>query len=249
MLIFSGQVRDVAERMEKDTQHLEFLISQHVDGSLDAMGKKTLEQELLQDPDARKLYQSHRDVQDVLDDWGSRIPLINWDEFDQKLTVRLEKETVGSEQKKTRWGWVKPTAAAAALLLAASLGYGWHAYSATPAAPVTIANGNSAPVTPLQTVRLEDMQAAGRGSSAQFRVEDGPAGTIGETGLASNVSVGAPGDIAADQSLEDAVSRGLSNLSTAMDPNRRPGAVSAVVGFENPKSEDHFEGEAPPPLP
>ena len=38
--------------MKTDTQHLEYLISQYVDGCLDAANKKSLEQRLLNDPSA-----------------------------------------------------------------------------------------------------------------------------------------------------------------------------------------------------
>src|SRR5690242_6361754 len=106
--------------MKSDTQHLDFLISQYVDGTLEGSGRKSMEQKLLTDPEARKLYADHREVQDLLDDWGNRIPLINWEDFDQKLAGRLERETVGGN---TRWlfrRWMRPVAAAAALFIAAS---------------------------------------------------------------------------------------------------------------------------------
>src|SRR5271170_6512852 len=115
--------------MKTDTQHLDYLISQYVDGCLDAASKKSLEQRLLNDPDARLLYKEQHDVQEILDDWGNRIPLINWDEFDQKLARRLENETVGGQRVSLFRRWGKPLSIAAALFVAASLGYGWHAWS------------------------------------------------------------------------------------------------------------------------
>ena len=52
--------------MNSDTQHLDFLISQYVDGCLDGAGKKSVEQKLMTDPAARELYREHREVQDLL---------------------------------------------------------------------------------------------------------------------------------------------------------------------------------------
>jgi hypothetical protein len=117
--------------MKSDTQHLDFLISQYVDGSLDPSSKKSLEQTMLANPQARGLYKEHRDVQDTLDDWGNRIPLIDWDSFDKKLADRLEQETVGSERPSIFRRWARPMAAAAALFVAASVGYTWHAWTST----------------------------------------------------------------------------------------------------------------------
>src|SRR5882757_5145217 len=97
------------EAMKSDNQHLDFLISQYVDGCLDATSKKSLEQRMVVDPQARTMLAEHREVQDLLDDWGNRIPWINWDQFDQKLATRLEKETVGGP-KATFWHkWSKVT--------------------------------------------------------------------------------------------------------------------------------------------
>ena len=46
---------------QADNQHLDFLISQYVDGTLEGSGKKSVEQKLLTDPGARCLYAEHRE--------------------------------------------------------------------------------------------------------------------------------------------------------------------------------------------
>src|SRR5690349_2061238 len=120
--------------MKSDNQHLEFLISQYVDGCLEGANKKTVEQHLLTDLAARDLYSEHRDVQDLLDDWGNRIPLIDWDRFDQTVATRLEKEGSAGSPGTVRH-WLRPVAAAAALLLAGGLGYLWHGWSGPLASP------------------------------------------------------------------------------------------------------------------
>src|ERR1044071_4953219 len=99
--------------METDNQHLDFLISQYVDGCLEGAGKKSVEQKMLTDPAARGLYSEHRETQDLLDDWGNRIPLIHWDDFDKQLAARLEHEEVGGDRKHGWRRWMKPMAAAA----------------------------------------------------------------------------------------------------------------------------------------
>ena len=53
--------------MKPDNQHLDFLISQYVDGCLEGAGKKSVEQQMLNDPAARQLYSEHREVQDLLE--------------------------------------------------------------------------------------------------------------------------------------------------------------------------------------
>lgn len=240
--------------MPHDSQHLDFLISQHVDGSLDLAGRKSVEQRLLTDPDARKLYQEHREVQDVLDDLGSRIPLINWDDFDKQLAVRLETETVGATPRRTP-GWWKPAAAAAALFIAAWAGYGWHGMSASVSQPAPVANAASADTdSHVASVKIDDGRSAPIPSSARFRVDDSPMAlnSPGNDPLASNVKVNPPSDVAAAEALRDAVMSGLSNLSNVAGIDSKPGSASAMNGFEKPSHHPEdapVEPDATPPLP
>ncbi len=108
-----------------DNQHLDFLISQYVDGSLDAAGRKYIETQIANDPGSRQLLKDHRDVQDLLDDYASRLPMIDWNGFDAQLAVRLEK-TQSQSKSNSHWRWIKPAAIAASVMLAAVLGYQWH---------------------------------------------------------------------------------------------------------------------------
>ncbi len=116
--------------MTKDTQHLDFLISQYVDQTLDATTRRTIEQQIAADPIAAVLYKDHCEVQDVLEDWGNRLPMINWDEFDGVLAARLEKEVpqTGEPVSPLR-RWSRVLAAAAALFVAGTIGYTWHAFT------------------------------------------------------------------------------------------------------------------------
>jgi hypothetical protein len=142
--------------MKSDTQHLEFLISQYVDGTLDAASRKSIEQQLLTDPVARKLYQEHQETQDVLDDFGSRLPMINWSEFEATLGERLEKEA-GGGRSKIKWRkWIMPASIAAGLMIAVGggffFGYVIRAMEAPAGGPPIIVN--PAPVTPSRDVEF-----------------------------------------------------------------------------------------------
>jgi hypothetical protein len=82
-------------------------------------------------------------MQDVLDDWGNRLPMIDWDAFDRQLASRLEKEPVATATPVTRLHrWGRILAAAAALFVAATLGYTYHAMT------VPTSHGDVAKVTP-----------------------------------------------------------------------------------------------------
>ncbi len=167
--------------MENDHQHLDFLISQYVDGTLDAANRKRLEQQFAASAEARALLQAHREAQDLLDEYGSRIPLIDWDEFDRTLAQRLEDETLAAQRGAALHRWMRPLAVAAALFVAAGIGYAWHAWSGAftagnPAAPLVAAPR----VIPVNTVRIVDRPQNGpvRGSVTIESPADEP-GTSG----------------------------------------------------------------------
>jgi len=142
--------------MKNDTQHLDFLISQYVDQTLDANNRKHIEQQIAANPVAAALYKEHMEMQDVLDDWGNRLPLINWDEFDRTLAARLDRQAAIVTAPVSPFGqFHRILAIAAALLVAALLGYSWHAYTttSTPVASVS-QNPPAAPVAPLHVVTI-----------------------------------------------------------------------------------------------
>lgn len=230
--------------MKTDTQHLDYLLSQYVDGCLDGPNRKSLEQRLVIDPATRALYQEHRDVQDVLDDWGNRIPLINWDEFDQQLARRLGNETVGGQTISIFRRWVRPLSIAAGLAIAASLGYGWHAWS--------MGSGqNNVPVVvnpaspPSQAFAVEDAFSPGQGSIAKVRVDETP--DVKSTAVASNeVNVTAPGNVEAADSLRESVSMGLPSVrQTVQGASGDASSAHVAVSFP-PVKKDEKDGPAFP---
>jgi hypothetical protein len=199
--------------MKTDTQHLDYLFSQYVDGCVDAASRKSLEQKLVMEPKARELYQDHREVQELLDDWGNRIPLINWDEFDQKLAKRLENENVGGQRTSLFRQWLKPLSIAASLALAVSLGYGWHAWSTpTQITPINIAvHPIAAPARPFSVEEF----TPGQGSIAKVSIDEG----VLSQPLANNdVNVTAPGNVEAADSLKESLTMSLPSLEKSANP-------------------------------
>jgi hypothetical protein len=197
--------------MKPDSQHLDFLISQYVDGCLEGANKKSVEQQLLTDPPARKLYEEHREVQDLLDDWGNRIPLINWDEFDQKLAFRLAQETVGASPYSRFRRWSKPLAAAAALIIAAMVGYGVNGMLShkSPVGPIA---HDPVPENSVSRVNLVDGRRTTQPSRTTIAVAE--PGVASEAPRPKNtVVMHAPNSVEARDALADSVHMGMGDLS------------------------------------
>jgi len=214
--------------MPVENQHLDFLISQYVDGSLEGASRKSVEQKLLTDPEARKLYAGHREVQDILDDFGSRIPLINWDEFGEKLAARLEAEAREQQRGSIFRQRMKSVAAAAALLIAAALGYAWHALSnqTVQQAPVNLAMTQGVS-PPRRDLMIPERNGVTNASPAAAKAEASggtdPAGGIGES-----IGTGASADQVAYQALALSVQYGLGNLPRGAVPEATPARGTAV---------------------
>jgi hypothetical protein len=197
---------------QADNQHLDFLISQYVDGTLEGTGKKSVEQKMLLDPAARALYAEHRETQDLLDDWGNRLPLINWNEFDATLATRLDEQAREQERASIFRRRMKPIAAAAALLLAASLGYGWHALShrgTAGAVPGGMVQVPSTPDARPRTMAQYPESTSTRAEYAWSGVADQPAGFS----AAPEAVVMMPENATALRSLQDSIASGLKNVS------------------------------------
>ncbi|MCL2647868.1 MAG: hypothetical protein FWD61_12785 [Phycisphaerales bacterium] len=224
-----------------DTQHLDYLISQYVDGCLDAASKKSLEQTLVNDPQARQLYKDQREVQDMLDDWGNRIPMIHWDEFDKRLAARLEHETVGARRVSMFRRWAGPLSIAACLFLAASIGYAWHAWSNPVVSPTNTSIAiSSAPVTPQSSIHLDDTLVSRRPSFRGISIDE-PNAFATPSALRTDVEITSPDDEAAATSMRDAIRYGLG------DDVKRPGSVTAFNGAppSSPKDKEKEKSSIP----
>jgi len=234
--------------MKNDTQHLDFLISQYVDGCLEGTSKKSVEQKMLADPGARALYVEHRETQDLLDDWGNRIPLIHWDEFDQKLAARLEHEVVGGERASIFRRWIRPMAAAAALFVAATLGYAWHALSHTPGETPERSVARASTERPHAVVEYPEAAGGNHPSHAGVVVEEAGAqlGTVAG-GRALHTTIDRPADEEAAQSLRENVAYGLQNVADKSNlANTLPSAVAVGELTTRPASDDKSNDAAFP---
>ncbi len=215
--------------MKDDNQHLDFLISQYVDGCLDGANKKSVEQQMLNSPTARKLYTDHREVQDLLDDWGNRIPLVDWDTFGKKLDARLEREAVGTERGLRFHRWLKPLSAAAALFVAASIGYGWHAWQ-SPQRTLAPSDTGQIAVAPHKSVDIVDGIRVSRASRSSVIIDEPEAhlSTVASIDPTA-VAVTPPGDAAAVESLKDALGYGLQGVIQIAQPQGPSNGTWAVA--------------------
>jgi hypothetical protein len=228
--------------MKSDTQHLDFLISQYVDGCLDASSKKSIEQKLLNDPEARKLYTDHRETQDLLDDWGNRIPMINWDDFDQKLAARLEKETVGSDRGRIFRRWARPAAVAASLFIAAGIGYSVHLLSDKPVPQPNII-ALPAPTPTGDGVHFPDYELPHRSAHREFDVVE----QLRTAKLNKDaVTISAPDATAAVPTKE---SPGLPSLPGSVDPHQLGSPSSGTSMAVGLPGETKKEKDTPPAFP
>ncbi|MCL2641476.1 MAG: hypothetical protein FWD53_11560 [Phycisphaerales bacterium] len=214
--------------MKTDTQHLDYLISQYVDGCLDTASKKSLEQTLVNDPQARQLYKDQHEVQDILDDWGNRIPMIDWDQFDKQLATRLQRETVGGwvgRRASLLQRWAKPLAIAASLFLAAAIGYFWNDLShptTTPTAhPVVV---TPEPVKGHATVQLDDTITPAIPSFRSMTIAE-PNALV--TAPRTAVEITSPDDEVAATALQDA-------LNHSLGTTKRPSSITAINATPTP---------------
>lgn len=208
--------------MKHDTQHLEFLVSQYVDDTLDQANRKIVEQRLASDPTAQAILKEHREVQDVLEDWGNRIPLIDWNAFDRKLADQLGHEEIAPVQI-SRWQqWMRPLAAAAAIALAIGVGYGWHAFTQE-------GNGGGGTIVqkepngPSHSFRIDDEPLAGANTRSVKFLED-PA-------LRRNTTVPGPADLATNVTIHNGPAESI--VDHRLD-KPIPGAASAQAPVTQP---------------
>jgi len=99
-------------------QDSEFLISQYADGALEPEQAKKVEALLASDPHYRRLLQQHRALRESLNDWASRIPMVDWDAFHDRLSARLERVKARPALQRH---WMRGIAAAAAIAMVATI--------------------------------------------------------------------------------------------------------------------------------
>lgn len=148
----------------ENREHLEFLISQYVDNTLDADARKQVEHLLHTDAQAALCFQHQKEIQDVLQDWGNRIPMINWDDFDRNLANKLADLDVAKSNSVYREKWLKVRwAVAASVVLVVGTAASWNFWTQ----PID-SHGGTAKVVPNDNptqqvaIKVNQPQPAGR---------------------------------------------------------------------------------------
>jgi len=99
-------------------QDIEFLICQYADGALEPQQAREVEALLAADPHYQHLLQQHRALNESLNDWASRIPMVDWNALHDQLSARLRKSQARPALQRN---WMRAIAAAAAIALIATV--------------------------------------------------------------------------------------------------------------------------------
>src|SRR5436305_1634901 len=104
---------------------LEFSISQYLDGSLSPAEKSALESRLSSDPQARRLLEEHRKLDQMLK--ASPMPELRWDLLAGQISTAVAQVEIPVEAQpasRLRMNWMRmamPLALAASVLIAAGI--------------------------------------------------------------------------------------------------------------------------------
>ncbi|HEY4330167.1 MAG TPA: hypothetical protein VGN88_10565, partial [Phycisphaerae bacterium] len=125
----------------------------------------------------------------------------------------------------------------AALLVAASLGYGWHAFSTkTPGPQVVITNQVDTHDGPTREVHFPEMEGPIQPSQSGLAVAE-PAAQ-GLTSQPSGIVVSAPADATAVQALQGNLEYGMGMLSQDAGPQRTLPSTLVVLPMTQPANSD-----------
>ena len=133
--------------MNADEQHeqQEFLLSQYLDGSLEAEAARNLEQRLAEDAELAALLEELRRTDRLVKLSADRVPDLDWERFAQQAAWRREAYDLGQRRRRLVRLFV-PLAAAAAIVLMATLYFtGPGSQQAGPEAFVTLNRGGERP--------------------------------------------------------------------------------------------------------
>lgn len=78
---------------------MEYLVSRYADNTLSEPERNRARQLLKSNPDCRRWLAEHRQLQEVLDDWSNRLPMLDWNAFDTALAKRIDEKL---KQRQTR---------------------------------------------------------------------------------------------------------------------------------------------------
>ncbi len=97
---------------------MEFLISRYADNTLSEPERQRARQLLESDPACRQWLSHHRQIQELLSDWASRVPMLDWKTFDARLETRLDQHLAAQARHVVHLRrWLAVSAAAGIILL------------------------------------------------------------------------------------------------------------------------------------
>lgn len=70
---------------------MEYLISRYVDGSLSEPERRKAIQLIKSNPECRRWFAGHRQVDEVMADWSSRLPMLDWKAFNSELEQKIDR--------------------------------------------------------------------------------------------------------------------------------------------------------------
>jgi anti-sigma factor RsiW len=91
---------------------MEYLISRFADNTLSEPERKKARQLIKSNPQCRRWLANHRQMQEVLDDWSSRLPMLDWKSFDAAVASRIDRRIRAGE---THLLWARRWLGAAAV--------------------------------------------------------------------------------------------------------------------------------------
>lgn len=107
-----------------NADEVEFLISQYVDGTLDAAQSAALLKRLETDASARALLSEHRRTQEVLRRHASMPVALDWDRLADRISEHIDESVAAERRRALRipvGAWLSRAAAVAAVLVVAAL--------------------------------------------------------------------------------------------------------------------------------
>jgi anti-sigma factor RsiW len=111
----------LAEDVVVTHEELEFLISQHLDGTLDAAERVKLDDALAARPEARELLAEHARLDALLKSSRAAVDVdAEW--LSSQIAGRIDEDSARSLLLR-RWMWMSPIAAAAMLMIALTIGF------------------------------------------------------------------------------------------------------------------------------
>ncbi|MGC8561104.1 MAG: anti-sigma factor family protein [Phycisphaerae bacterium] len=85
-----------------DQIEMEYLISRYADGTLSEPERRKAIQLIESNPECRRCLAGHKQVNEVLADWSSRVPMLDWTTFDSELAKKIDQKIQAGNMRLNR---------------------------------------------------------------------------------------------------------------------------------------------------